>query len=70
MNKLFSKSREDLPKITSLSKEDLILKNILHMTYQLDELFIRTAKIMHEMDIQSQANKYYQEKIDDDTSGN
>ncbi len=66
----FSKSK-DLQNKSQLDKLDLIMKNILHVTYQMDslrQLMIKIdaslVKVLNEQELQDQVDKYYQEKLD------
>ncbi len=66
----FSKSK-DLQNKSQLDKLDLIMKNILHVTYQMDSLrSIMTkidaslVKVLNDQELQHQVDEYFEKKDD------
>ncbi len=70
----FSKSK-DLQNKSQLDKLDLIMKNILHVTYQMDSLrSIMTkidaslVKVLNDKELQHQVDEYFEEHNGPDSS--
>ncbi len=69
----FSKSQKDLQNKSSIKTQDLVLKNILHLTYQMDSMRTqingleeKVIKIVNAQELQTQVDDYFdQHKLDD-----
>ncbi len=56
----FSKS-SDLQNKLQINKLDLIMKNVLHATYQLDSLHKKLNRLINDLNLQKQVDDYYEE---------
>ncbi len=61
MNKfLFKSTAADLSKNITLSKLDIIMKNVLYLTHQVDFIRQQVVKLSHDKDLQSTVDKYFE----------
>ncbi len=70
----FSKSK-DLQNKSQLDKLDLIMKNVLHVTYELDsirsmltKIDASLVKVLNDQELQHQVDEYFEKKDDGNLS--
>ncbi len=68
----FSKSK-DLQNKSQFDKLDLIMKNVLHLTYQMDsvrsmitKIDASLVKVLNEQELQHQVDEYYESKTSEE----
>ncbi len=66
MNKfLFKSSDPDLPKIITLNKLDILMKNVLYATHQLDKILVIVKDLDTKSNLQKQVDEYFDEDKED-----
>ncbi len=57
----FSKSREDLQNKFQLNKIDIINKNILYLTHEVDKCVVLLKKLENSANLQKQVDDYFED---------
>ncbi len=60
-NFIFKSTTADLQKIVTINKLDILMKNVLYLTHQVDFIRKTVVELSHDKDLQHTVDKYFDE---------
>ena len=61
-NFVFKSNKSDLQKIVSINKLEIINKNLLYLTHEVDKCVVLLNKLEHSSNLQRQVDEYFEEE--------